>query len=284
VVVSTALDVTKITPAIGAIARGVDLRRVDAETFAAIRQAVLQHGVVFFRDQELTSSDTLEFMSNFGEPCVDPFVAPRGAVAPELTVITSDTKSQAPQTALWHSDTSGAPAPTSFISLRAVELPPIGGDTCWSSMYAAYDALSEPMREMLDGLTAVHSSALKLVPMMPNGDHLDPEVMRAMPGMTMQNVHPVVRVHPETGRKALFVNETWTERIVELEPAESEVLLTFLFRHITSPLFTLRWRWRLGDIVVFDNYSTQHAAVNDYEGGRVLEKSMIAGERPYGPH
>ena len=281
--VSTALEVTKITPAIGAIATGVDLRRVDADAFDAIRGAVLEHGAVFFRDQELTREDTLEFMSNFGEPCVDPFVAPRGAVPPELTVINTDTKSQAPQTALWHSDTSGAPAPTSFISLRPIELPPTGGDTCWSSACAAYDALSAPMRDMLDGLSAVHSSTLKLVPMMPGADVIPPEVMQEMPGMTMQNVHPVIRVHPVTGRHALFVNETWTERIVELEPAESDVLLAFLFRHITSPLFTLRWKWRLGDIVVFDNYSTQHAAVNDYAGGRVLEKAMIAGDPPYGP-
>jgi taurine dioxygenase len=281
VAVSTALEVIKITPAIGAIASGVDLRKVDSEAFDAIRRAVLEHGAVFFRDQELSREDTLEFMSNFGEPCLDPFVAAKGSVAPEFTVIEMDTKSGAHQTALWHSDTSGAPEPTSFISLRPVELPLTGGDTCWSSMYAAYDALSEPMRNMLDGLNALHTSAFQLLPLM--GDHLDPNELRAMPGITMQNVHPVVRVHPVTGRNALFVNETWTSRIVDVEPEESDALLAFLFAHVKSALFTLRWRWRLGDIVVFDNYCTQHSAVNDYDGGRVLEKSMIAGERPYGP-
>jgi alpha-ketoglutarate-dependent taurine dioxygenase len=283
VAVSTVLEFTNITPAIGAIASGVDLRNLDSETFEAIRRAVLERGVVFFRDQELSREDTLEFMSNFGEPCLDPFVAAKGAVAPEVTVMDMDTKLQARQTALWHSDTSGAPAPTSFISLRPVELPPTGGDTCWSSMYAAYDALSEPMRNMLDGLKAVHSAAFKLLPLMPGADHVNPDEVGAMPGIGMRNVHPVVRVHPETGRNALFVNETWTERIVDVEPAESDALLAFLFAHVKSPLFTMRWRWRLGDIVVFDNYCTQHSAVNDYDGGRVMQKSMIAGDRPYGP-
>jgi taurine dioxygenase len=273
--VTTALAVEEITPAVGAVASGVDLRAVDEATIAAIRAAVLRHGALFFRDQVLTREQTLEFMSEFGEPCLDPFAAVDVPVPPEFTVIYMVTKPTARATAVWHIDSSLAPEPASFISLRPIELPPSGGDTCWASMYAAYDALSPALRTMLDGLSAVHSS-FKVMPLMSGADYgtLDEG---------MRNVHPVVRVHPETGRKALFVDELWTERIVELEAAESDALLGFLYEHIRSPLFTMRWHWRLGDIVVWDNQAFQHYAVNDYEGTRVLQKSLVAGERPYGP-
>jgi taurine dioxygenase len=161
------------------------------------------------------------------------------------------------------------------MALRAVELPPVGGDTCWSSMYAAYDALSEPLRAFLDGLTAEHS-AYKVVPLMGGGPF---EFLQE----SMRNVHPVVRVHPETGRKALFVNELWTERIVELTPEESASLLAFLFEHVKAPVFAVRWRWQPNDLALSDNRAFQHYAVNDYDARRVMHKSLLAGDRPFGP-
>jgi alpha-ketoglutarate-dependent taurine dioxygenase len=142
-------------------------------------------------------------------------------------------------------------------------------------MYAAYDALSLPLQRMLDGLTALHS-AFKVLALLDgsNSGYLQED---------MRNVHPVIRVHPETGRKALFVDELWTERIVELEADESAYLLAFLFEHIKSPAFSIRWQWQVNDLALWDNRSFQHYAVNDYQATRVMQKSLLAGERPYGP-
>ncbi len=272
---TTVLKVEPVTPAVGAVIEGIDLRTPEPEAVAAIRQAMLEHGVVFFRDQELSREQLLEFMAHFGTPCMDPFAVVEQPVPAEATIVDMTTKPTARATAVWHIDSSLAATPASFISLRPIELPPSGGDTCWASMYAAYDALSDPMRNFLDGLTAVHS-AFKVLPLMAGADYpnLDED---------MRNVHPVVRVHPETGRKALFVDELWTEQIMELAPAESDNLLAFLYEHIKTPLFTMRWRWRLGDVAVWDNRAFQHYAVNDYDGTRVLQKSLVAGDRPYGP-
>ena len=161
-------------------------------------------------------------MTRFGVPCMDPFAVVDVPVPPEATVIDLPTNPTARATAVWHIDSSLAPAPASFVSLRPVVLPPSGGDTCWASMYAAYNALSQPLRHMLDGLSAVHS-AYKVLGLMEGADY-------DMLDEGMRNVHPrVAHVHPETGRKALFVNELWTERVVDLERAESDALLGFLF-------------------------------------------------------
>jgi alpha-ketoglutarate-dependent taurine dioxygenase len=272
---STVLDVRAVTPAVGAIIGGLDLRApLDDDTVRAIRAAVLEHGVVFFRDQDLTREQTLAFMENFGTPCTDPFSVDQ-SISGLDTVIDMVTLGYSPATAVWHIDSSLAPAPASLIALRALEVPPSGGDTCWASMYAAYDALSEPMRDLLDGLTAEHAGSKTLALM--GGDsygYLQEE---------MRNVHPAVRVHPETGRKALFVDELWTERIVELAPDESASLLAFLFEHVKKPNFTMRWQWRPNDLALWDNRSFQHYAVNDYTEHRVMQKSLLAGDRPYGP-
>ena len=272
---SIQLDVQPVTPAVGAVISGVDLgRALDADTVLAIRHAVLEHGVVFFRDQDITREQMLEFMSNFGTPCTDPFSVDQSVPAEE-TVIDMPTLAYSRATAVWHIDSSLAEAPASLMALRAIEVPPSGGDTCWASMYAAYDALSSPLRDLLDGLTAVHS-AFKVLPLMGGASY-------GFLQEDMRNVHPAVRVHPETGRKALFVDELWTEHIVELEPDESAALLGFLFEHIKKPAFTMRWHWRRNDVAFSDNRAFQHYAVNDYDANRVMQKSLLAGDRPYGP-
>jgi taurine dioxygenase len=273
---TTTLDIQAITPEVGAVIDGLDLRSpLPPDTVAEIRRAVLEHGVVFLRDQDLSRAQMLDFVSAFGTPCMDPFAVVEQQVPREATLIDMVTLPYSRATAVWHIDSSLAPAPASLMALRAIELPPSGGDTCWSSMYAAYDVLSEPLRTMLDGLSAIHS-AFKVMPLMEGAGY--PEMHESM-----RNVHPVIRVHPETGRKALFVDELWTERIVELEWAESDHILRLLFEHIRSPRFMIRWQWRPDDVALWDNRAFQHYAVNDYDGNRVMQKVILAGDPPYGP-
>ena len=273
---TTVLDIQPVTTRIGAIVDGVDLTRpLDDESVRQIRQAVLDHGVVFLRGQMITREQMLGFMENFGTLCPDPMAVDQNIPAVD-TILDIPTLAYRQATAVWHIDSTLAETPGSLIALRPIELPPVGGDTCWGDMYSAYGALSEPLRDMLDRLTAVHSAA-KVMPLM-KGAGYSPlqEAMHA--------VHPLVRVHPETGRKALFVNELWTERLVELSPAEGNAILAMLYEHVKSPEFTMRWRWKLGDIALFDNRSTQHYAMRDYDTTRVMQKSILAGDRPYGPN
>ena len=274
---TTTLSLTPLTRFVGAIVEGVDFHRpLGADAVQAIRAAVLERGVLFFRDQDISREQLLGFMENFGTPCTDPFAVVDRSPPALDTIIDNPTLAYRKATAVWHIDSSLAEAPASLMALRAIELPPVGGDTCWGSMYAAYDALSEPLRNMLDGLTAVHS-AFKVLPLMKDAGY--PALSEGM-----RNVHPVIRVHPETGRKALFVNELWTERIVELEEAESKHVLSMLFEHIASPLFTVRWRWQVNDVAFWDNRAFQHYAVRDYDEHRLMQKSLLAGDRPYGPN
>ncbi len=269
------LHVEPMTPVVGAIVRGVDLGSpLEPTDVEAVRRAVLDHGVVFFRDQEITREEMLAFMTQFGVPRADPFSVDRpGTSVPP--VIDMHTLAYRRATSVWHIDSSLAPEPGSLISLRAVEVPPVGGDTCWSSMYAAYNALSGPLQALLDGLSAVHSAS-KVLPLMAGAGYGELQE-------DMVNVHPVIRVHPETGRKALFVDELWTERIVELEPSESAFLLSFLFEHVKSPSFFIRWHWRRNDVALWDNRAFQHFAIGDYDATRVMQKTILAGDRPFGP-
>ncbi|KHK89838.1 hypothetical protein LK12_18145 [Novosphingobium malaysiense] len=272
------LDIAPITPAVGAVASGVDLcETLDGATVERIRRAVIEHGVVFFRDQDLTREQYAAFMRNFGELATDPFsTAALSPPSEATTVHDMPTYQQRRATAIWHMDSTLAPAPAAFLALRALRLPESGGgDTCWGSMIAAYETLSEPIRRLIDGLQAEHS-AYKTLPLLGGKatGHLQEE---------LRSIHPVVRVHPETGRKALFVNELWTESVVGLSAHESDSLLRMLWRHAESPEFTMRWQWRVNDLALWDNRSFQHYAVQDYHGERVLQKSYVAGERPIGP-
>jgi alpha-ketoglutarate-dependent taurine dioxygenase len=267
-----------VTPQVGAVVSGVDLREeLDGETVAAIRAAVLEHGVLFFRDQDITKDQTAAFLANFGPLATDPFSkAALAPPSPEHSVHDMPTYGNAKATAIWHMDSTLAPAPAAFLTLRALELPPGGGgDTCWGSMYAAYETLSGPVRAMIDTLQAEHS-AYKTLPLLggSNTGYLQEE---------MRNVHPVVRVHPETGCKALFVNELWTERLVGVSAHESDCLLAMLWEHSRREEFTMRWKWRVNDLALWDNMAFQHYAVRDYEGLRVLQKGYVKGERPVGP-
>jgi taurine dioxygenase len=273
------LEVRDITPVVGAVIDGVDLSApLDTATIATIRETVLRQGAVFFRDQDITREHTAALMRHFGPLSTDPFtkMADMPDLPLELCVHDMPTYGNSQATAVWHMDSTVAPAPAAFLSLRALQLPPGGGgDTCWGSMYAAYETLSAAIRDLIDGLSAEHSGTRTLA-LMPSesGKHLQQE---------MRSAHPVVRVNPDTGRKALFVNALWTDRIAGLSQHESDGLLAMLNTHAARPEFTMRWQWRVGDLVLWDNRSFQHYAVRDYEGLRVLQKAYVRGDRPYGP-
>ena len=273
------IEVLPLTPAIGAEVRGVDLRRpLDPETVRAIERALLDHLVIFFRAQSITPEQQIAFARCFGEISIPPF-APRYGTNPELVVL--DQKSPKGEGAdAWHSDNTFMAEPPMGSILRAVELPPLGGDTCFASMVAAYEALSPPIRGMIEGLRAVHDLTLPLQRGIAAGHttaNLE-EMQRQWPPVE----HPVARTHPVTGRKALFVNANSTTRIVGLGERENAVLLPFLVDHVRSPEFQCRFRWREDSIAFWDNRCTQHRPVNDYwPAHRRLERITVAGDVPF---
>lgn len=276
---NTGLKQRRITSTIGAVIEGVDLREpLSADVSRYIHQSLLDHGVVFFHDQHLSNQQMSAFVSHFGTPIPEPFLA--DTMQPREPVGESNLSGTKRATSIWHSDTTFVPEPPSLTALRAVKLPDVGGDTCWSSMYAAYDNLSAPMQQMLDGLTAFHS----MVPVLQRmGPAAAARAKSNEQTYGLELAHPVVRVHPQTGRKALFVNEGWTTRIVELTKAESAHLLSLLFEHVKSPDFMMRWCWTPNDLALWDNRSVQHYAVPDYEGERVMQRVVLAGDQPRGP-
>lgn len=270
------ITVERITGNIGAVLSGVDLRQpLSPGNFAAIRQAILDHGVVFFRDQPLDHEQYWSFMENFGQPHKEESHGSDDDGPDD--VMTGDLSYTRHATAVWHADTTSLARPPIATALRAVQVPPFGGDTCWSSMTAAWDALSEPMKAMLDGLHSVHSVDLTVERM---GDYSGPFEEAYTARHARQQVHPVVLTHPETGRKALYVNESFSTRIVELDRLESMAVLDFLFRHVERPDFTMRWKWRANDLTFWDNRAVQHYAVPDYEDHRLMERIVIAGVKP----
>lgn len=273
---STDISVQQITGAIGALVNGVNLREpLPSGAIEMVRQALLDHGVIFFRGQDLSLDQFWSFMECFGVPHKE---ESRGSDddRPE-DVQTADLAATRFGTAVWHADTTSLAKPPIATALRAVEVPPFGGDTCWSSMYAAWDALTEPMQRMLDGLSAVHSVDSTIERMGAYGPAFESAYSARN---ARQQVHPVVPVHPETGRKALYVNESFVTRIVELDRLESRAVLDFLFRHVERPDFTMRWKWHPHDIAFWDNRAVQHYAVPDYETTRRMQRIVLAGAKP----
>jgi taurine dioxygenase len=271
------ITVKPISPVLGAEISGVDLREpLGNQTFAEIHQALMEHLVVFFRDQDIDWEQHKAFGRRFGPLHIHP-TAPSPEGHPEILVIHADENSKTIAGENWHSDVTCDAEPPMGSILHLHEVPSPGGDTMFANMYAAYEALSAPIKSLLDGLNArhesrhVHRGRLGIKGKMRDGVDTYPE-----------SVHPVVRTHPETGRKALFVNENFTTRIEELKPAESKALLEFLYRHIATPEFHCRFHWQPKSIAFWDNRSTQHRALWDYypqtrHGYRVT----VAGDRPY---
>jgi taurine dioxygenase len=243
-----------------------------------LHQALRDRGVLFFQNQALSNEQMDNFASYFGHPIPEPAI-PNPALD-AAAVGQADLQPAKRATSVWHSDTTFVPQPPQATVLRAVEIPPVGGDTLWASMYAAYEALSAPMRDFLDGLTAIHTSEdLVRRSGIFTADRSD--ALGQRDGAAV--VHPVVRVHPVTGRKALFVNESSCTSIVELTKAEGSHVLAILFEHVKSPDFMVRWKWTPNDVALWDNCAVQHYAVPDYTTTRIMQRVVTAGERPRGP-
>ena len=266
----TTIDVEPLTPTIGATIHGVDLAKpVTDAVFAEIHDAWMAHQVVFFRNQEMSPDAHLDFGRRFGPLHIHP-AAPYAHGNPELMVIHTDKESARNNGAGWHSDVSADEEPPMASILHIHKVPSHGGDTLFASMYAAYEALSEPMRSLLDGLTALHVSDY-------TGQYGDHKPQREFP----KALHPVVRTHPVTGRKALFVNAGFTRRIEGLTVNESRGLLDFLFEHIKNPNFQCRYQWQANSVAMWDNRCVQHVAVWDYfPESRSGIRVTVKGDRP----
>lgn len=275
------LHITPLSPSIGALIGGTDLRQPlsDADQ-QVIDQALLTHQVLFFRAQPITPQQQAAFAARFGDLHIHP-IYPNVPEQPEVLVLDTAVTDVA-DNAIWHTDVTFLPTPALGAVLAAKQLPAYGGDTLWASSSAAYEALSKPLQTLLDGLTATHDFT-RSFPLERFGNTEEDlaryhEVQRKNPPLS----HPVVRTHPITGRKGLFVNEGFTSRINELQPAESDALLRFLFAHATRPEFTIRWRWQENDVAFWDNRITQHYAVDDYRPARrVMHRATILGDAPF---
>jgi alpha-ketoglutarate-dependent taurine dioxygenase len=270
--------VERLAGAIGAIVSGVDLASVDDATVSELRALWLEHLVLFFRDQELDADAFLAFARRIGEPVEYPFV--KGFdTHPEIIEVAKLPDETVNFGGIWHSDTVYLERPPMATMLLARELPPYGGDTMYANMYAAYDALSPALREMLDGLRATNSSAMADVSKTREDRIRDRGA--AADEQEYVAVHPVVRTHPETGRKALYVNPAHTASFAGMTEEESRPLLEFLFRHSTRPEFTCRFRWQVGSLALWDNRAAMHNPINDYHGfTRRMHRITLAGDVP----
>ena len=276
------IRIEPLSPALGAEILGVDLAApLQAGTVAAIRRAFLEHLVIFFRDQSITPEQFLRFARTMGEPSEYPMV--RGMDAyPEITEVIKREDERVNFGGIWHSDTTYLDCPPMGTMLYARELPPVGGDTLFANMVLAYESLSPGMRRFLDGLTAVNSAG-KDVAAATRADRIRERPGR--PGRTgdapPQAEHPVVRTHPETGKKALYVNPGHTVRFAGMSEAESAPILEYLYAQQIRPEFTCRFRWQVGSVAFWDNRAAQHYPLNDYHGyRRAMQRITLAGDRP----
>lgn len=268
------IQVEKLTPRIGAEIHGVDLSRpLEERAFREIHDALIEHQVVFFRDQHLTPEQQKAFGRLFGELHVHPAAPSLLEDHQEILVVHADETSKHVAGEEWHSDVSCDPEPPMGSILYLHELPPVGGDTLFASMYAAYDALSEPMQRFLEPLTAMHE-----------GEHYyrDRYDVKDEGKVFPRAEHPVIRTHPVSGRKALFVNRSFTTRVAQLTRPESDAVLQHLYRHVETPEFQCRFLWRRNSIAFWDNRCVQHRAMWDYYPARRHgHRVTIKGDKPF---
>jgi taurine dioxygenase len=263
---SSSTQIRLVSGAVGAEIAGVDLSEpLEAQARDTIRKTLADHGVVFFRDQSLTPEQHIGFARQFGDINVNRFFAHADGY-PEIALVSKEPDQTKNIGGGWHTDHSYDQSPALGSILYAREVPPSGGDTLFSSMYAAYDALSDGLKQVLAGLRAVHSSrhVFGVVREDMKARYRNPEAA------VQDAVHPVVITHPDSGRKALYVNPGFTLRFDGWTSEESKPLLEFLYRHAARPEFGCRFVWRNGSIAFWDNRATWHYAVNDYQGQRRL--------------
>ena len=268
---SQLFETTPLTPTIGAEITGVNLAEpLSDELFSQLHDAWMNHLVLFFRDQHLTPDQHLAFGRRFGSLHIHP-AAPYLHDNPELMRVHTDQNSKVQNGAGWHSDVSADEEPPLGSILHLHQVPPHGGDTLFSNMYAAFEALSKPIQKLLMELEAHHVADY-------TGQYGDHKPQRRYP----KAVHPVVRTHPVTGRSALFVNVGFTRRIRGMSRAESDALLEMLFKHVTNPAFHCRFQWQANSIAMWDNRCVQHLAIWDYHPEtRSGIRVTVQGDRPY---
>jgi taurine dioxygenase len=275
---SAGLDLGPLSPLIGAEVRGLDLSHPQSPSvLAALRAALLEWKVLFFRDQNITTEQHLDFARCFGALEVHPF-APHKPGHPEVMAITHDRDRRGSENT-WHSDVTWRAEPSLGSVLHAIEVPPVGGDTLFADMYLAYEGLSTTVKAKIDGRVAVHDFGFFRERMRKSGK-TEAEI-EAFNQAYPKVEHPVVRTHPETGRKALYVNAAFTQHIVGLERDESATLLKHLYAQASVPEYQCRFRWTEGSIAFWDNRACQHYAVSDYwPAVRRMERVTIIGDRP----
>ena len=268
-------DVDPQTPGIGAFIKGLDLSEpLSQGTVAGLRAALVQWKVIFFRDQPLSADQHIRFARQFGELEVHP-LTPLDQPRPEILRIVHDRDHRGSENA-WHSDVTWRPQPSLGSVLRAVEIPELGGDTLWADMEAAYAELPDELKEKLAGLKAEHNFLRAFGHRIPEEQH--PAILEKHPPQH----HPVVRTHPESGRKSLYVNIAFTDHIVGMDREESDKLLGFLQDRANRPEYQVRLKWQPGTIAFWDNRASQHYAVSDYwPQRRVMERVTVAGDRPF---
>lgn len=283
-------SVEPLTGTLGAIIHGPDLSsELPVDEIAAVRSSLLAFRVVFFRGQQITPGEQVSFARRFGELTpAHPLLGGLDAEHPEVLVLDSSdyplgVGSRANGTSYnnrWHTDVTFSERPPMGTILAARQIPGRGGDTLWADLIDAYTTLSAPIQHAIDGLTAIHSAAGTFERFRsddPSGEH-----QQRLANLSPVQ-HPVVRVHPETGERGLFVNETFTQSIVGLVPAESDAILHLLFAHSIEPERVVRWKWRDGDVAFWDNRATAHYAAADYGSSRrVMHRVTVAGDRPTG--
>jgi alpha-ketoglutarate-dependent taurine dioxygenase len=288
--VDVQLDVVPLSANIGSVIRGLDLRNIDDATVAAVRRVWLDRKVVFFPEAHLDPAEHVAFASRFGEPTEGHPVIPGLPEQPEILVLDytkrselaqlyGDVSQQGRQTISWHTDVTFVRRPPLGSILRSITVPEAGGDTLFSNQQTAYEALSPTLQEFLSGLTAVHDGKAQFQGILDKVGEgkWEGDALAALEPVE----HPVVRTHPETGAKVLFVNPGFTSHISELAREESDALLAFLYEHQVQPEFTVRYQWKAGDIAFWDNRATQHAVTGDFAPQpRVLQRVTLKGDEP----
>ncbi len=242
--------------ALGAEITGIDLCKVSDNDIEEIKSLLTEHMVLFFPGQRITQDEHVEFGAKFGELEGHPNLKNKTVTHPKIFELAASTGGIADE---WHTDITYQDSPAIMSVLHMVKCPEIGGDTMWSNLNAAYEALSDPLKDLCEGITALHDAS-------PHG----------RPDKTA--IHPVVRLHPVSGKKVLYVNEHFTRRIVEMTMDESDMLLSHLTKWVTQPQFTVRYHWTEGTIAMWDNRSTQHYVVNDFDGERIIQRVTVMGD------
>jgi len=261
------MDIRPLTGGLGAEIFGADIKR-DAD-FDAIHQAFVDHSVITLRDQDISPEDHLAFARRFGAINVNRFFKPVDG-HPEIATVFKDKDQKEAVGEGWHTDHSYDQIPALGSILHAIEMPPVGGDTLFVSMGMAYDALSDRMRDFVDGLWAVHSSRHVFGASVLESEAAKSGRLENADKATQDARHPVVITHPLSGRRGIYVNPVFTTHIEGLKPDESQALLQFLYAHCQKPEFQCRVRWQVGDVTMWDNRATWHKAINDYHGYRRL--------------